>query len=274
MARSAQRYLLILTGSLHTLFGLVSGYPWLGEMVRNGVVGAAGTSSEQQYLVWFLVAGVGLILMGVLGFTEAGVFGPKPGLNSAGLGLVSSGLTSAKDDGSRLGLPLYTRCSEVLQQRTPDAAALSKPWGCSANLLPAQPPERVQNLEVAPHAVWTLRSEDGALVYANHFSDPPVQGRGFERAGSVARQGRLSGHFSGETLLLNDAQNALRDTENVQGTICRHPDLGGPDYERCATVVSVVMDLCERVLYISDGPPDTAPYGRVALAQAMSGSPA
>ena len=66
-------YLLIITGSLHTLFGLVSGYPWLGEMVRDGVIGAADASTERQYLVWFLTSGVGLILMGVLalGYREA-----------------------------------------------------------------------------------------------------------------------------------------------------------------------------------------------------------
>lgn len=73
MSARLSGYLLIVTGSLHTLFGLVSGYPWLDEMVQEGVVGTAGASTERQYLVWFLVAGVGLILMGVLalGYREA-----------------------------------------------------------------------------------------------------------------------------------------------------------------------------------------------------------
>lgn len=213
----------------------------------------------------------------VLGFTEAGIFGPKLGLNSAGLGLVINGLTSAEDDPSRIGLPFHARCYEILRQRTLDAAqkaALTEPRGGSANFLLAQTPAAVRNLEVAPHTVHTLHIDDGVLVHANHFSDPSVQVGNPERPGSVTRQRRLRGHFSGETLSLNDVQMGLRDTENAPDAVCRHPNLNEPDYERYATVVSVVMDLSERVLYISDGPPDTAPYVRVALAQAALVTPA
>ena len=209
--------------------------------------------------------------MRVLGFTEAGIFGPKLGLNSAGLGLVINGLTSAEDDPSRLGIPFHARCYDILRSHTLDAAeaaARAEPQGCSANFLLAQTPEGVRDLEVAPHTVHTLYPEDGALVHANHFSDPSVQGGGLDRAGSVARQRRLSEQFSGRASL-NDVQTSLRDTR-APDAVCRHPDLDAPDFERYATVVSAVIDLSERVLYISDGPPDTAPYVRVTLDQAAS----
>lgn len=216
----------------------------------------------------------------VLGFTEAGIFGPKLGLNSAGLGLVINGLTSTEDDPSRLGLPFHARCYDILRSHTLDAAAAAaraEPRGCSANFLLAQTPEGVRDLEVAPHTARTLYPEDGTLVHANHFSDPAVQGSGLDRAGSVARQRRLSEQFSGRSISLNDVQTSLRDTR-VPDAVCRHPDLDAPDFERYATVVSAVINLSERVLYISNGPPDTAPYVCVTLdqaasAQAVSGAP-
>ena len=60
-------------------------------------------------------------------------------------------------------------------------------------------------------------------------------------------------------------QAYLRDGDNAPDALCRYPDPSKPDFETYATVVSVVMDLSERVLYISDGPPDRNPYRRVAL---------
>lgn len=59
-------WLLIITGLLHTASGLVSGYPYLISIVQAGVVNAVAPSLERAYLVWFLVAGVGLILSGLL----------------------------------------------------------------------------------------------------------------------------------------------------------------------------------------------------------------
>lgn len=213
--------------------------------------------------------------MNVLGFTEAGIFGPKLGLNSAGLGLVINGLTSADDDWSRLGVPFHARCFDILRSPTLDAAetaARAEPRGCSANFLLARTPAEVR-LEVTPHTVCTLGTEAGALVHANHFSGPAALSDP-ERLVSVARQRRLGELFSGDAYTLEDVQNSLWGTDNApDDAICRHPDPGAPDYERYATVVSAVIDLSERALYISDGPPDGVPYQHIAL-QAVSGTPA
>lgn len=210
----------------------------------------------------------------VLGFTEAGIFGPKLGLNSAGLELVISGLASTNDDWSRLGVPFHARCFDMLRGPTLDAAARAEPRGCSANFLLARTPAEVR-LEVTPHTVCTPGTEAGALVHANHFSGPAALSDP-ERLGSVARQRRLGELFSGDAYTLEDAQSSLQDTDNApddDDAICRHSDPGAPDCERYATVVSAVIDLSERALYISDGPPDGVLYQHIAL-QAVSGTPA
>ncbi len=59
-------YLLLITGSLHTLLGVVRGYSQLLEMTRAGLVGTGNVSTERALTLWFLIAGVGIILMGLL----------------------------------------------------------------------------------------------------------------------------------------------------------------------------------------------------------------
>ncbi len=53
-----------------------------------------------------------------LSFTEAGIFGGKIGLNSAGLGLTVNGLTTTDDDWSRLSKPFHVRCYEICAPAT------------------------------------------------------------------------------------------------------------------------------------------------------------
>lgn len=59
-------YLLLATGTLHTVTGLVDGYPHLAAMARDGLVGTAAGSPERAAVFWFLVTGVALFLTGLL----------------------------------------------------------------------------------------------------------------------------------------------------------------------------------------------------------------
>jgi Family of unknown function (DUF6463) len=59
-------YLLLLTGFLHTLIGLVDGYPRLIAMVQDGLINTATASPEREAIFWFLVCGLALILAGLL----------------------------------------------------------------------------------------------------------------------------------------------------------------------------------------------------------------
>lgn len=59
-------YLLLVTGLLHTLNGVVGGYSYLNAMARDGLIGTVSASPEREALFWFLIAGVALFLMGLL----------------------------------------------------------------------------------------------------------------------------------------------------------------------------------------------------------------
>jgi hypothetical protein len=80
--------------------------------------------------------------MKTLGFTEAGIFGAKIGLNSAGIGLVINGMTTTDDDWSRLSLPFHAAagrsCGRATSTRrsrsSPTRRAPAPPTSCSPRL--------------------------------------------------------------------------------------------------------------------------------------------
>ncbi|MFV9506752.1 MAG: C45 family autoproteolytic acyltransferase/hydrolase [Oscillochloridaceae bacterium umkhey_bin13] len=210
----------------------------------------------------------------VLAFTEAGIFGGKIGLNSAGLGLLINGLTSQDDDWSRLHKPFHVRCYEILRTAQLEAAVrivTNEPRSCSANFLIAHTPDRVVNIESAPSQVGLTGCEGGCLVHSNHFVDPAALGieeRNIENnPHSQRRHARL------ETLLrsanhpptMDDVQNALRDHQGYPYSVCFHIDPNEPPEEHYESVISAIMDLTAGELYVSDGPPCQAPYTRYHL---------
>lgn len=59
-------YLLLVTGFLHTLIGVIDGFPQLAAMTRGGLIATAAASPEREAIFWFLVTGVALLLAGLL----------------------------------------------------------------------------------------------------------------------------------------------------------------------------------------------------------------
>lgn len=208
-----------------------------------------------------------------LSFTEAGVVGGKIGLNSAGLGLAINGLLSTADDWSRQVMPFHVRCYEILMSRDFDSAAnviCAQPRACSANFVIAQAPDRIVNVEAAPDAVCELQPVRGAVVHTNHFVDPArlcVEEPSSERRPhSYIRLGRLRELLEARRpTSVADLQASLRDHDNYPDSVCRHIHPDDPPEEACTTVVSAVMDLHERTLWLTDGPPCEHVYERYEL---------
>jgi isopenicillin-N N-acyltransferase like protein len=231
---------------------------------------------------WDWIAGVrGAIIqthepdgLRTLAFSEAGIFGGKIGLNSAGLGLLINGLTSRDDDWSRLRRPFHTRCYEILRCRSLEAAArvvTGEDRSCSANFLIAQAPDRVLNIESSPERVGLSRCQGGCLVHANHFVNPAALGvveRNIENSPhSPRRHARLEALLRARRpLALADVQAALRDHQGHPYSVCFHIDPSEPPEEYYESVMSAIIDLSTGRLYVSDGPPCTAPYVTYALA--------
>jgi isopenicillin-N N-acyltransferase like protein len=209
-----------------------------------------------------------------LGFTEAGIVGSKIGLNSAGLGLTINGLVSTADDWSRSALPFHVRCYDLLRAESLEAARAvveKSPRPCSANFLLATPPASAVDLEAAPLTLRTLSPVDSTLVHANHFLDPTQLGveepTAERRPHSYLRQRRLQTLLEArKPVALGDLEAALRDHDNYPDSICRHQNDIDPPEERYLTVTSAIMDLDERSLQLTDGPPCEHLYEGYSLA--------
>ena len=208
-----------------------------------------------------------------LSFTQAGIVGGKIGLNSVGLGLAINGLTTTVDDWSRLARPFHVRCYEILRSRDLDGALgiiSNEARSCSTSFLVAQAPGRVANVEAAPDGVRVLDLEDGCLSHTNHFLDPGARGvaepPNERRPHSYHRQGRMLDLLRGKRpLSIADVQERMRDHDGFPDSICRHSNENDPPEEHYRTVTSVVMDLDERVMHISDGPPCENAYQTIRL---------
>ena len=220
------------------------------------------------------ITGTGETPFRTLTFTEAGIVGGKIGLNSTGLGLVINGITSMDDDWTGLQKPFHVRCYEILQQRTlEEATAVVTEGGraCSANFLLAQRPDRAINLEAAPIAVNRIGWKEGAVVHANHFVDPGAIGveeppdDDYRRL-SCRRQERLEKLLQERRPVnVSDLKRYLRDHETPPRTICRHEDPDAPIDEQSRTVTSVIIDLSENILHLTDGPPCVNEYQTLQL---------
>ncbi|MFN3649893.1 MAG: C45 family autoproteolytic acyltransferase/hydrolase [Armatimonadota bacterium] len=208
-----------------------------------------------------------------LSFTQAGIVGGKIGLNSEGLGLGINGLLSTEDDWSRLRKPFHVRCYEILRKRALDDAVrvVTEPArSCSTNFLLGQAPDRILDLETAPERLSRLEAEEGVLVHANHFVDPERTGveqpPNPRRHFSEKRHCRLGALLrAARPLTLEKIQAALRDHDQYPNAICRHPDPTLAPAERSLTVTSVVMDLSERRMWITDLQPCEHPYQELRL---------
>ena len=195
-------------------------------------------------------------------FTEAGIVGGKIGLNEHGLGLAINGLISTDDDWSRLTKPFHVRCFEILRRRRLDDAVRIVTDGdrpCSANFLIAQADAGIVNVESAPFATRLLHPANGWIAHTNHFVDPDaigvVEPPSEKRPHSQHRLRRADEQLADNNAIdRSDLGAILRDHDGHPYSICRHIDLDEPPEEHYQTVVSTVMDLDARTMWVSNGP--------------------
>jgi len=215
-----------------------------------------------------------------LGFTEAGIAGAKIGVNAAGIGLAINGLVTDKDSWARLRKPFHVRCWEVLASRTlPDAlrAVAGSERACSANFVvgAAGSTAEVVDIEAAPDSEYRLSPEDGLLAHANHFTHPDAGGLrqplADDRPSTYHRYDRMrellrEATGRGRKVRVEDLKEILRDHDEKPNSICRHVDEKQPPNFRYQTVVSAILDVDAREMFIASGPPCTARYRKYGLA--------
>ena len=203
-----------------------------------------------------------------LSFTEAGIFAGKPGINSEGVGLAVNGMYSTDDDWTRFEKPFHLRCYEVLRAYRMDKALSSlteTPRSCTTNFIVGHAPCRVVNIELAPNKMRLIDPENGVLSHANHFADPNILGvsepQNPRRYLSEFRQKRMESLLKAQKPLhIPYIQQILKDHENHPQSLCRHKDSKLPESQHTITKTSMIMDLEERKIWVTDGNPCEAVF--------------
>lgn len=206
----------------------------------------------------------------LLCFTEAGIVGPKIGINSAGLCVTVNGLVSA-EDGIKKGVPFHLICRRILNSTSMNEALefLGRiERAGSANYLIGHMEGEALDVEAGPNQLGYIYPTDGVLVHTNHFISLNVKDVGKKRfPDSVIRYFRCQ-HLlkkSGPQLSPEDVQTILRDHFNYPNSICVHPDSKKPAEEREQSNASFVMDLTEQNMWIAKGPPCENEYEKLSL---------
>jgi isopenicillin-N N-acyltransferase-like protein len=236
-----------------------------------------------------------------LGFTEAGIFGAKIGLNSEGVALCINGLNAVGDDWSRLYKPFHVRCHDILRARNimfAAAVVIAGPHSCSASYLvggpgapsqgfvgfldieagpgtrPVREPTERAPAEPPRASLARVAVVDGdrnsRFAHSNHFLE--AENLGVEEPmellhpRSRERLERMRELLQSRPVLTTeDLFGFLRDHDGKPDSICRHPDESLPPSERYATAASVVMDLNALTLDVCQGPPCRGSYERFGL---------
>ena len=209
-----------------------------------------------------------------LAYTESGIVGAKIGFNSEGVSLCINGMTTVDDDWARPVTPFHVRCYKILRSRTLEDAVnvlAGEGRACAGNFLIARTPDQVADVEAAPDKINILSCDDGCLTHANHFVDPKglgvVEAPSERRVYSRRRQSRLRELLTTRVpLTVEKIQEALRDTRDDPFGICRHRDWNVGTQDHYTTVTGVVMDLTDKVLHLTDGPPDESSFQTVTMA--------
>ncbi|WP_251343014.1 C45 family autoproteolytic acyltransferase/hydolase [Haloplanus halophilus] len=194
--------------------------------------------------------------------TEAGIVGGKIGVNDAGLGMTVNGLITERDGEEPFRKPYHVRFREVLESERMDAAieaVLVKDRVCSANVIVGHESGELIDLELAPERANYLYPDDGVLVHTNHVEDTSSMDSEFEKLlpDTLCRAPRLRRLLTEGTDRIDEAtiRNALRDHFGHPNSICRHPDGDDHELDRLETGGSFVMDLTEKRLLGTNGPP-------------------
>lgn len=198
--------------------------------------------------------------------TEAGIVGGKIGFNEHGIGMLLTGLVGGEDGTDPYRTPYHVRFREALDADRFDRAIrpfLDEDRANSANVVLAHEEGEMIDLELGPDTAAYLYPQDGLLVHANHFEAADVKSE-FEKLlpDTLYRAPRLRRHLkkSHGAIDVETVQNELQDHFGKPASICYHPDPTRPSAERERTNGSYVIDLTEKRLYATAGPPCESPY--------------
>jgi isopenicillin-N N-acyltransferase-like protein len=208
----------------------------------------------------------------ILLHAEAGTVGHK-GVNSHGLGIVVNALVSDKDSFTPYP-PLLVQCRKALNSKGLNEAmfsVLNAKRSVSSNLILAQAGGVAVDLEMSPLDTSIMVPENGYIAHTNHFIGPrslSVQDTFVSQIpNTVYRLSRTNATLRrwDSRISVDGIKEILRDHFGKPYSVCTHPDPNVVPDMQGETIASVIMDLDERSLHITRGPPCLSEYEKYTL---------
>ena len=186
------------------------------------------------------------------------------GLNDAGIAVA---INSVHSKDVRYGVPriLYSRA--ILEARNIDQAlqaALSPSRAAGYHYLIVSKQDQLCSLETSATLDHLTYGTNGWLVHTNHYLSPKLQTtqRAQSFQNSILRLKRAEqllksqlGRVTEESL-----QTILRDHAHQPESICGHAPSANPSLDQYQTIVSLVMNATEQVIWAAKGPPCEGAY--------------
>ncbi len=202
-----------------------------------------------------------------VGFSEAGIVGSKMGVNAAGIGLCVNGIVTPRDGANGIRKPFHVRCKEILDAWRFDQAlapVVQTDRTASSNFLIGHADGEIIDIEATPDYCAYIYPDDGLVVHANHLVRETRVLSQMERIAPNTlyrgpRMDRLLRAKLGR-IDFDVLRTVMTDHFSAPAAICRHADMALPEAKRVITVAAIVLDLAERVLYATDGPPCEAEF--------------
>ncbi len=238
------------------------------------VSGTGKTYIAQNWDFWSIGKGTSVVLEieqpplpKVLIVTEAGIIGGK-GLNDKGIGLTMNAMSVKK---GKIGIPVQCILRRALSQTTlPKAidsiATVDRAGSACVGL--ASSDGLVVMVEFAPNNMDVLLSNGEPLCHTNHWispvmiADPETSRYSFKstytRLDMARRLAKAEiGNFR-KRVLFKILSNHVGNPDGI----CRHDDMDLPEYHRHSSLWSMVIDTCEKTIWLTDGSPcKTKPTG-------------
>ena len=203
--------------------------------------------------------------------TEAGIIGHK-GFNSAGIGVCLNFIRCEKD-AFQPGLPVWIKVRGILNSiNLPDCLKIltSFEGPNSANMVIAHRDGEAIDAECTPNDTLFLHPQQGFLTHTNHFLSLSFRVKDTGKIlvpDTVIRNHRASRFFQekrGE-LKVDTIKEVLTDHFGRPDSICRHRDERLHPNEQWETLTSMIINLTEREMLYTNGPPCSNPYVSIVM---------
>jgi len=207
----------------------------------------------------------------ILSHVEAGTVGHK-GLNSSGLGLCINALLSSRDRAAP-GVPLVSVVARRILNSTSirDAiyAVTKAKRGASINFMIAHSGGEAIDLEITPDDIAILYPDEGILTHSNNFLSANLDLKDFGKSvfpDSLIRWNRMRRLLmQKKKLTTNSLRAVVSDHFDYPNSICRHPDPRQHPDDQFETITSIVMNLAQGKMYMTEGNPCERAYKLVPV---------